>query len=61
MFYEINVSKDGQHFFATNERSIRSADKAKEVFTTFKQKFLEEDGFKVTVSLHKESSVYLDW
>lgn len=53
MFYEINVAKDGKHFFATHERSITSEIKLKEVYKTIKEKFPEEEGYNITVTLNE--------
>lgn len=44
MYYEINVSLNGKHFFATSERSITNDEKLKEVYYTFKEKFPESEG-----------------
>lgn len=48
--YEINVSLNGQHFFATHERSIVSERKLKEVYKVFKEKFPEKDGYEINVT-----------
>ena len=48
--YEINISLNGKHFFATAERSIRDENKLKEVYNVLKEKFPEEDGYKITVT-----------
>lgn len=50
MWYEINVSKDGQHYFATHERSITTIDKAMEIRDRLKQSMSEEEGFKYTIT-----------
>lgn len=50
MYYEINVSKNGMHFFATAERSITSFDKLKEVVQVFNEKFPEEQGYRISVT-----------
>lgn len=51
MWYEINVSKNGSHFFATREGSITDKNKMLEVLGVFQQSFLEVDGFKMSVRL----------
>ena len=54
MYYEINVAKldektgKYEHFFATDERSIRNMFKLEEVVNVFKEKFPEEEGYKLT-------------
>jgi hypothetical protein len=50
MYYEINVAKNGQHYFATSERSISTKEKAKELFDKLSESFPESDGYNITVS-----------
>lgn len=54
MYYEINVSLNGKHLFATHKRSVTSESKLKEVYNIFKDKFLKEDGFEITVTYYEE-------
>lgn len=49
MGYEINVSLNGKHFFATHGRSIRNTWELKKVLSAFKEKFPPEEGYKITV------------
>lgn len=49
MGYEINVSLNGKHFFATHERSIRTTWELTKVLNVFKEKFPPEEGYKITV------------
>jgi penicillin-binding protein-related factor A (putative recombinase) len=50
MGYEINVSKNGKHYFATHERSLPYTKEAEEAFKDFKVRFPEEEGFNVTIT-----------
>jgi hypothetical protein len=50
MHYEINVSHNGKHFFATAERSLTTLDEAKRAYVKLKAAFPEEEGFKLTVT-----------
>lgn len=50
MYYEINVSKDGKHFFATAERSITNETKMEEMYNLFLEKFPEKEGYKLDVT-----------
>lgn len=50
MYYEINVSLNGKHLFATAERSITDINKANMVYKLFVEKFPEEDGYKINVT-----------
>ena len=60
MYYEINVSLNGRHFFATAERSVTDRHKLKEVYNTFKEKFPEEEGYKITVTYWKKYGEYIN-
>lgn len=46
--YEINVAKDGRHFFATAPRSARDEDEAAKLFAAIQQRFPESEGFSVS-------------
>lgn len=50
MYYEINVAKNGKHYFATHERSISTEQKAKELLDKLTQAFPESEGYKVSVT-----------
>lgn len=50
MYYELNVSKNGKHFFATNKRSITTKQALKDVYEVFKVKFPTEEGYDILVS-----------
>jgi hypothetical protein len=49
MYYEINVSYNGQHVFATDERSITTSTKAKELYWLFLKKFPVSEGYKIDI------------
>ena len=49
MYYEINVSLNGEHYFATSERSITNERTAKILAVDFNSRFPKKDGFLVTV------------
>jgi len=46
-YYEINISLNGKHFFATAERSITDEQDYHKVLKVLKEKFLELDGYKI--------------
>lgn len=51
MAYEINVSKNGEHHFATAERSIGySEKKLREIHDKFLIAFPESEGYKISVT-----------
>lgn len=59
MYYEINVSLNGTHFFATAERSITDKTKLKIVHRELTQRFPESDGFSITTSVNHKAGRYL--
>lgn len=50
MYYEINVSKNGMHYFATAERSLTEEAKALEVYWDLFNRFPASEGFKLMLS-----------
>ena len=54
MYYEINISKDGSHYFATAERSITDRRKLKEVYNKLKKSFPNEEGYEILVSRYEK-------
>jgi len=63
MAYEINVSLNGTHYFATHDRSLQNhlTDKVKEIYEDFKQRFPESEGFKITVTRFESTWTEMDW
>ena len=49
-YYEINVSKNGKHFFATAPRSIVTRAKLGEVWEELDKRFPEEEGYGIMVT-----------
>ena len=49
-YYRINVSLNGKYLFATEQGGITGEAKAREVFKLLKEKFPEEEGYKVDVT-----------
>jgi hypothetical protein len=50
MYYEINVSLNGTHFFATDKRSAQSTHQAKALVATFRKAFPKAEGYRITVT-----------
>ncbi len=50
MYYEINVSLNGSHFFATAERSIKNIRELEIIYNIFKEKFPEEEGYNIMIT-----------
>lgn len=47
MYYEINVSLHGVHYFATAKRSLTNETVAEAAYNHFKRLFPESEGYKV--------------
>jgi len=57
MYYEINVSLNGTHFFATAERSLRDQEHAHRVAQELKLRFPKSQGFEISmVKWHKHGN-----
>lgn len=61
MYYEINVTLNGAHFFATAPRSIITEEKAEFVFRILQEQFPEQEGFKVTCSRFETVGRDMGW
>jgi len=57
--YEINVSLNGKHFFATAPRSCRDEEDARRLMADFKTRFPESEGFQVTCAHWKAGCTYV--
>ncbi len=51
MYYDINISKNGKHYFAIAERSALHKDKARILFNDFIIRYPKNEGFEVTITL----------
>lgn len=49
-YYEINVSLNGYHLFATHPRSLKTEDNANKMVILFKMKFPESQGYKISMT-----------
>lgn len=49
MYYEINVTKNGKHYFATAPRSLKTLKDANELWEQFKILFPIADGFDMSL------------
>lgn len=55
MYWEINVSLHGRHFFATSKRSLTDERKMCDVYDELARAFTEEAGYKLSVSKRQET------
>lgn len=60
MYYEINISLNGVHFFATSNRSITTEDKLKVVYNKLKNAFDEKDGYEFTIREYQTIGTEID-
>lgn len=60
MYYEINVSLNGQHLFATDKRSITNKFALDVVYRIFKEKFPMEDGYDISVTQWDKVGKFVD-
>lgn len=60
MYYEINITLHGTHFFATAERSITDGVKLLRVYNQLRGKFLRADGFEISARRVEKVSVSVD-
>ena len=60
MYYEINVALNGQHFFATDKRSITNKIALEVVYKILKEKFPLEEGYDITVSQYETRGKFID-
>ena len=49
MFYQINVSTDNGHFFATDKYSIPNKETMENMYKVFKKKFPQNEGYEILV------------
>ena len=59
MGYDINVSLNGKHFFATHERSITNIWKLQEILPIFMERFPESEGYKITVTAWQKTGKHM--
>jgi hypothetical protein len=60
MYYEINVSLNGYHYFATHERSVQTERQMKEMVHTFKKKFPKSEGYEITCTRWENQGTPID-
>lgn len=60
MYYEIIISKNGRHLFATAERSIIAKYQLDTLYCIFKEKFPKEEGYKITVQKWEKTGRFIE-
>lgn len=56
MYYEINISKEGRHYFATAPRSITYIKDLQVKLADIMKRFPKEEGFEIMVFKYPEVS-----
>ncbi len=59
MYYEINISLNGQHFFATDERSITSRLKLKAVYAKLEAAFPKSEGYELRTTKWENRGTFM--
>lgn len=59
MHFEINVVLNGRHFFATDKRSLLTAEVCRRVYDTFVTKFPTEEGYELSIVQHVDNAVII--
>lgn len=60
MHYEINVIRNGKHFFATDERSITTEQEAKNIYREIRTRFPASEGFEIEVAYYETRGMPID-
>ncbi len=60
-YYEINVSLNGRHLFATAPRSARTEEDVNKIMKIFIKKFPKEEGFEISIEHWKCYGELIDW
>lgn len=60
MYYEITVTKNGYHFFATAEKSIIARYQLDIIYNTLKEKFPTEEGYKISVQKWEKTGKFIE-
>jgi hypothetical protein len=59
--YEINVSLNGRHFFATAPRSGINKKDAKKIYEEIEARFPQREGFEVNVTYYEIGGCVVTW
>lgn len=61
LYFEINVSWNGQHFFATAPKSLTDAARARAVFEDLYKRYPKGEGYEITVTKWETTGTKLEW
>ena len=59
-YFEINVVRNGRHFFATAPRSITTFGEMVEAYEIFKEKFPKSEGYKISATHYATTGKFID-
>ena len=60
MYYEINVALNGQHFCATDKRSITNKTALEKVYKALKERLPVEEGYDILVTHYETVGKFVD-
>lgn len=60
MYYEITVSVNGRHLFATAERSVIADWQLNIIYDIFTRKFPIEEGYKISVTKWEKTGKFIE-
>lgn len=60
MYYEITVTKNGLHLFATASRSCQTLSDMKIVYRELASRFKEEDGYQILITRWETAGARVD-
>ena len=60
MYYEITVSVNGKHLFATAERSVVAEWQLKIIYDIFKRKFPVEEGYEISITRWEKTGKFIE-
>jgi len=61
MYYEINVSLNGRHFFATTKRSCSTFESLQKVYEVIHEKFPVSEGYSILVTSYSTTGTHVTY
>jgi len=59
VYYEINISRNGKHFFATNSRSVTTEKELNIILPVIENKFTAEEGYQIMVTCYETVGTFI--
>ena len=61
MYYDVNISLNGRHFFATADRSITDREKLRQVLPVLVRSFPRTSGYEISVTQRIETGHFINF